>query len=202
MTERKPENALARVLTDLGPLIVFLAVNWISGVFVATAAFMIAIVAALVFSKLRFGHVSPMLWFSAVMVVALGALTLWLHDATFIKIKPTIYYTIVAAVLGFGFFTGRPLLKAVLGNAYPEMSDNGWRKLGRNFALFFVLMALLNETVWRLTAPDRGDDLSFWLGFKLWGAFPLTLLFGLANVPMILRHSATTETEPPVPPVG
>ena len=196
MTASKPENALARVLTDLGPLIVFLAVYWLSGVFVATAAFMVAIVAAVIFSKLKFGQVSPMLRFSAVMVVVLGGLTLWLHDETFIKVKPTIYYSIVAALLGFGWLTGRPLLRAVLGNAYPELSDEGWHKLGRNFALFFVFMALLNEAVWRTTSTG------FWLGFKLWGAFPLTLLFGLANVPMILRHSATAETDPPIPPVG
>ena len=196
MTTKAQENAGLRLATDLGPLIVFLGAYWLSGVFVATAVFMVAIVAAVVVSKWKLGHVSPLLWFSAVMVVVLGGLTLWLHDETFIKVKPTIYYALVAALLAFGWATKRPLLKSMLGNAYPELRDEGWHKLGRNFALFFVFMALLNEAVWRSTSTG------FWLGFKLWGAFPLTLAFGLANLPMILKHSATVELVPPIPPVG
>ena len=199
MTEQPndpPSNTGLRLATDLGPLLAFLVTYWLSGVFVATGVFMAAIVAAVVVSKWKLGHVSPLLWFSAIMVVVLGGLTLWLHDETFIKVKPTIYYALVAALLSFGWLTKRPLLKSVLGNAYPELRDEGWHKLGRNFALFFVFMALLNEAVWRSTSTG------FWLGFKLWGAFPLTLAFGLANLPMILKHSATVELVPPIPPVG
>ena len=195
MTDPKPaENAVARLMTDLGPLLVFIVVYWRGGVFVATGAFMVAIVAAVVYSRIAFRAVSPMLWFSALMVVVLGGLTIWLHDDTFIKVKPTIYYGTVALLLGFGWATRRPLLKQALGNAYPELSDAGWGLLGRNFALFFAAMAVLNEIVWRHSTTG------FWLGFKLWGALPLTLAFGLANLPMILRHSADPTVEPPLPP--
>src|SRR3546814_8282791 len=83
-----------------------------------------------------------------------------------------------AGILGFGLVTGRPLLEALLGSAYPGLNALGWRKLTRNWAVFFVAMALLNEIVWRSTNWD------FWVGFKLWGALPLTFLFALANVPM------------------
>ncbi len=186
-TAREPAGG-AKLLIDLGPLLVFFAVNFLAPVppltkiFVATGAFMVAMVVAMLYSAIRFRHVSPLLWFSGVMVVLLGGLTIWLHDETFIKVKPTIYYLLVAALLGFGLWRDKPLLKLVLGSAYPGLTDEGWRKLTRNWALFFVFMAALNEAVWRSSSTD------FWVGFKLWGAIPLTFLFAAVNVPMLLKH--------------
>ena len=190
----------AKLLIDLGPLLVFFLVNFLAPVpalakiFVATAAFMIAMVAALIFSAIRYRSVSPLLWFSGFMVVVLGGVTLWLRDETFIKLKPTIYYLFVAGLLGFGLWKDRPLLKLVLGSAYPGLSDDGWRKLTRNWALFFLFMAALNEAVWRTSSTD------FWVGFKLWGALPLTFLFAAANIPMLLRHGLTAEEAKPTEP--
>ena len=189
----------ARLAIDLGPLVVFFAVNAWRGIFSATIAFMIAITVAMLISKIRYKHISPLLWFSGAMVLVLGSITIWLHDETFIKIKPTIYYTMVAALLLFGMYTGRNLLKMVLGTAYPGLSDKGWRILTRNWALFFLGMALVNEAVWRTTSTD------FWVGFNLWGALPATFIFALANVPMLMRHGMQLEPKeadpgPPVPP--
>ena len=191
MTEKREPAGASQLLIDVGPLLVFFAVNFFAPVpsalkiFVATGAFMVAIIAAMLYSALRFGRISPMLWFSGVLVVVMGGITIWLHDETFIKIKPTLYYLFVAAILGFGLLTGRPLLKAVLGGAYPGLDEAGWTKLTRNWALFFAVMAVINEIVWRNSSTD------FWIGFKLWGAIPATLLFALANVPMLMRHGLT-----------
>ena len=104
------------------------------------------------------------------------------------------YYVLVAVLLGFGLATGRPLLKAVLGSSYPGLDEEGWRKLTRNWALFFAFMAALNEAVWRNSSTD------FWVGFKLWGAIPLTFLFALANIPMLLRHGLNRDEAAPVEP--
>jgi intracellular septation protein len=194
IVENKQEPAgLARLAIDIGPLLVFFLANFLAPVpgalkiFVATGAFMAAMIVALVYSAIRYRYVSPLLLFSAAMVVVLGGLTIWLHNETFIKIKPTIYYALVAGLLAFGLATGRPLLKAVLGSTYPGLDEEGWRKLTRNWAIFFAVMAVVNETVWRNSTTD------FWIGFKLWGAVPATLLFALANVPMLLRHGLATE---------
>ena len=193
--QNREPSGTARLLIDVGPLLIFFLVNFLAPVpgaikvFVATGAFMAAMVAALCFAAIRYRYVSPMLLFSGVMVVVLGGLTIWLHDETFIKVKPTIYYSLVAAILAFGLATGRPLLKAVLGSAYPGLDEEGWRKLTRNWAIFFVVMAVVNEAVWRNSTTD------FWISFKLWGAIPATLLFAVANVPMLVRHGLTTEEE-------
>jgi intracellular septation protein len=199
-TRRKEPSAAARLLIDLGPLVVFFAVNAWRGIFSATAAFMVAIVVAMIVSKLRYRHVSPLLWFSAVMVLLLGSITIYLHDETFIKVKPTVYYVLIAGALAVGLATGRNFLKLLLGAAYPGLSERGWQLLTRNWAIFFAVMAVVNEAVWRNSSTD------FWVGFKLWGFLPATFLFALANVPMLMRHGLEFEKakdtgDAPVPPV-
>jgi intracellular septation protein len=198
--EKAEPQGGSKLLIDLGPLLVFFLVNFFAPVpsalkvFVATGAFMAAMVAAMIYSAIRFRSISPLLWFSGVMVVILGGLTIWLHDETFIKIKPTIYYVLVAALLAFGLATGRPLLKAVLGSTYPGLDARGWTLLTRNWAVFFAVMAVVNELVW------RNSSTSFWIGFKLWGAIPLTFLFAAANIPMLMRHGLMREDAAPAEP--
>jgi intracellular septation protein len=199
VTDQKKQEpgAGVRLGIDLGPLVIFFVVNWWQGIFAATGAFMVAIAVAMVVSKLRYRHISPILWFSGVMVLLLGGITIWLHDETFIKIKPTIYYVMVGSLLLFGLATRRNLLKLVLGSAYPGLSERGWQILTRNWAIFFLVMAVVNELVWRTTSTD------FWVGFKLWGFLPATFLFAIANVPMLMRNGLETEkaaNDPPIPP--
>jgi intracellular septation protein len=193
MSKTKEPAGLSRLLIDVGPLIIFFVTNFLAPVpgplriFVATGAFMAAMIAAMIYSQARYRSISPLLLFSGFMVVVLGGLTIWLHNDTFIKIKPTIYYLFVAGLLAFGLRTGRPFLKMVLGSAYPGLDEEGWRLLTRNWAWFFAGMAVLNEAVWRNSTTD------FWIGFKLWGAIPLTFLFAAANVPMLMRHGLTKD---------
>ena len=198
-TVQEPQGA-GKLLIDLGPLLVFFLVNFLAPVpqvmkiFVATGAFMIAMVAAMLFSAIRYHRISALLWFSGVMVVILGGLTIWLHNESFIKMKPTLYYALVSGLLWFGLATDRPLLQRVLGSTYPGLDEIGWSKLTRNWAVFFAFMAVLNEGVWRNTSTN------FWIGFKLWGALPLTFLFAAANIPMLLRHGLTKEDAVPTEP--
>ncbi|HEX8532822.1 MAG TPA: septation protein A [Allosphingosinicella sp.] len=202
-SEQRKASTGAKLAIDLGPLLVFFLVNGFAPVpdvlkiFYATGAFMAAMIVAMVISQIRYRHISPMLLFSGVMVMVLGGITLWLHNETFIKLKPTIYYLVAAGLLTFGVVTRRNLLETVLGSAYPGLSERGWQLLTRNWILFFVAMAAMNEAVWRNSSTD------FWVGFKLWGALPATFVFALANVPMLMRHGMQLEKgseEPPVPP--
>jgi len=200
MNKAKEPAGLSRLLIDIGPLLIFFLANYLAPVpgplriFVATGAFMAAMIAALIYSQLRYQRISPLLLFSGFMVVVLGGLTIWLHNETFIKIKPTAYYLLVAGILAFGLQTGRPLLKMVLGAAYPGLDEEGWRLLTRNWAWFFAGMAVLNELVWRNSTTD------FWIGFKLWGALPLTFMFAAANIPMLLRHGLMKDDAVPAEP--
>lgn len=204
----KPPSTLLRFAIDAGPLAVFFAVNQLAGgpqiarALTATVAFMVAIAIAMIVSRVKFGTISPMLWLSGGLVLVFGALTLYFHDTTFIKVKPTIVYAMLAAVLGFGLMTGRPLLQTMLESAYPGLTQLGWRKLTINWTAFFAVMAVANEVAWRVMAP--GDDLGRWAAFKLWVVVPATFVFAMANIPMLLKHGLMLEDEatPPVPPEG
>ncbi|MDF7776754.1 septation protein A [Sphingomonas sp. AOB5] len=200
----RPEvSPLARMAIDIGPLIVFFGIYLLAGgpdlerLFAATAAFMIAMCAAMALSWWKTRHISPMLWISGGLVLVLGSLTLYFHNEAFIKMKPTFVYLLFALILGYGLATRRPLLSLVLGTAYPGLSERGWRLLTINWTAFFVVMAILNEVVWRTTSTG------FWASYKLWGAIPLTLVFAMANIPMLMKHGLQLDEpkEPPVPPV-
>ena len=200
-TDAKPAapSTGLRMLIDFGPLAVFFAVSTFAPgpatfrMLAGTAAFMVAIFLALGLSWWKTRHVSPMLWISAFFVLVFGGLTLWFQNATFIKMKPTIVYLLFTTVLTCGLITRRPLLQTLLGTAYPGLTERGWRLLTMNWAVFFVAAAMLNEIVWRIWSP--GEDLSVWTGFKVWGMIPLTLIFAMGNVPMLLRHGLTTDAE-------
>ena len=202
-SEQRQASPGAKLAIDYGPLLIFFLVNGFAPVpsmlriFYATGAFMAAMMVAMLVSQIRYRHISPMLWFSGIMVLILGGITIWLHDETFIKIKPTIYYLIAGGLLTFGLVTRRNLLETLLGSAYPGLSQRGWDLLTRNWIIFFAAMAAVNEAVWRTTSTD------FWVGYKLWGALPATFLFAMANIPMLMRHGMKLEPgeqEPPVPP--
>jgi intracellular septation protein len=193
-----------RMATDFGPLAVFFIVNTLAPdpkimkVLMATTAFMIATAIAMVVSRVKAGRISPMLWISGALVLFFGGLTLWFRDETFIKMKPTVVYSMFAVVLAYGVISGRPLLKLLLESAYPGLTERGWHKLTVNWIGFFIAMAILNEVVWRTQSWD------FWVGFKLWGAIPLTLLFAIANIPMLMRNglSDPAKEKAPLPPEG
>ncbi|HMJ93009.1 MAG TPA: inner membrane-spanning protein YciB [Allosphingosinicella sp.] len=199
--ERPRPSVGAGLLLDYGPLLIFFLTNFLAPVpsllriFVATGVFMVAMIVSMLISQIRYRYISPMLWFSGIMVVIFGGLTLWLHDETFIKIKPTIYYATVSALLLFGLVTGRNLLKMMLGTAYPGLRERGWQILTRNWIVFFAFMAVANEAVWRNTTTD------FWAASKLWLFIPATFIFIAAHLPMLLRHGLGEE-EAPEPPLA
>lgn len=175
---------------DFGPLLLFFLAyrlsdpkeNPLTATLTGTGVFMAATIVAIGVSWWRHGRVSPMLWLSAVLVLGFGALTLWFRDAAFIQHKPTIIYLLFAVVLGLGLLKGEALLKRLLAAAYDGLSDEGWRVLSRNWALFFLFMAGLNEALVAALSFDT------WLTVKVWGVTALSLIFALANVPMMLRH--------------
>ncbi|MEG3146111.1 septation protein A [Sphingomonas sp. RT2P30] len=191
-----------RMAIDYAPLLTFFAVNFfapgaqLERLLAATAAFMVASAIAMIVSRWKTGHISPMLWISGVLVLVFGGLTLYFHDLRFIKMKPTFVYAIFALTLIFGLVTGRPLLRQLLEASYPGLSDKGWRQLTINWALFFIGMAVLNEVVWRHFSDN------VWVNFKVFGAIPLTVLFALANIPMLMKHGLSVEAPLEVPPEG
>ena len=175
-------NPALKLALELGPLAVFFAANAARGIFVATAAFMIATVIALGLSYALTRTVPIMPLVTAVFVLVFGGLTLVLANDLFIKLKPTIVNLTFAAILFVGLKTGRLFIKLVLESAL-QLTERGWIVLTRAWIGFFILLAALNEIVWRSTSTNT------WVTFKVFGIVPLTLLFSMAMVPVVMRHS-------------
>src|SRR5438874_13039990 len=191
MKAKKPQlNPVLKLVLDLGPLLLFFLANSRpalflplvspilpadiasgehTGIFVATAVSMVAVVVALAVSYALTRHLPVMPLVTAVIVLVFGSLTLVLRDELFIKLKPTIIYLLFGCVLTGGLILGKPLLGIVFDSVF-HLTEEGWRKLTWRWALFFFALAVLNEIVWRTQTTDA------WVSFKLFGVVPLTFL--------------------------
>lgn len=176
------QSVLAKLAVELGPLLVFFGTNAAAGIYVGTGAFMVATLLSLGFAWWRYRKVPIMPLVSAALVLTFGGLTIYLHDDTFIKLKPTIVYTLFAVLLVAGLVMRRPVLQALFGPVF-NLTEQGWRKLSLRWAVFFVAMAVLNEYVWRNFSTD------IWVSFKAFGFLPITFLFAIAQVPLMQRYA-------------
>jgi intracellular septation protein len=174
-------HPLFKLATELGPLLIFFGALVKFDLFVATAAFMVAIVASIIVSYVVVRHVPLMAIVSAVIVLVFGTLTLVLHDETFIKMKPTIIYSLFGLILGVGLLFHKSFI-AIMFDQMFNLTPAGWRALTFRWAMFFFAMALLNEAIWRTQSTD------FWVAFKAFGAVPITMVFAIAQMPLIKRY--------------
>jgi intracellular septation protein len=182
MPEKKQLNPIFKLALDIGPLVLFFAANAKFGIFAATGTFMVASLSAIAVTYALTRHLAIMPIVTAVIVLVFGGLTLILHDETFIKLKPTIIYCLFGGTLAGGLLAGKSLLGVMFEQMF-QLSEEGWRKLTLRWALFFFAMAVLNEIVWRTQTTD------FWVSFKLFGAVPLTFVFGALQMPLINKYS-------------
>jgi intracellular septation protein len=203
---KKAASSWLNVAVDYGPLLVFLGVYRLyapdsdritddlvlaalttRAIVYGTGAFILAAVAALAISKWRLGKVSPMLWFSTALIVGFGSLTILFGDPTFVQLKPTIIYACFGVALLGGFLAGKAMLKVLLEAAFEGLTEQGWLKLSRNWGVFFLCLAGLNEAL--------RAQLSFesWLWAKIWVFLPLTFLFTFSQIPMLLKHGLSFE---------
>ena len=179
---KKEINPLIRLAIEIGPLAVFFIANTRADIFVATGAFMVAILVSLTASLILERRLPVMPLVTAGVVFVFGGLTLLLQDELFIKLKPTIVNSLFAIAIFVGLGMGRNFVKVVMGAAL-KLTDQGWRILAMRWGVFFIVLAILNEIVWRSVSTDA------WVSFKVFGILPLTLVFSFAQVPVLMRYA-------------
>jgi len=179
---RPRHNPLVKLCVELGPLVLFFVVfsNW--GIYAATGVFMVTSVLSLAYAWVTEHRIPPMPLVTAVIVLVLGGLTLWLHNDTFIKLKLTLINGLFGLVLAVGLALRKPLVKHLFGDAL-QLADEGWRRMTWLWMAYFFFIAGLNEVVWRNTTLET------WVRFKTFALPILSLLFLFGALgPLIARY--------------
>lgn len=190
---RAPKKQAPNFLLDFGPLLVFFAVNLIygkyfsdtptGGIIAATISLMVTMPIAMAVSWHKRKHIPPVLWISGLLVLVFGGLTLYFDDPRFIKVKPTIIFSLFSLILLAGYARGKPLIKYIMEPAFPPMRERGWMIISRNYGLLNLVLAGLNEYVWRSYSTDT------WVTIKVFGFLSITVLFFISQVPVIMKYS-------------
>lgn len=177
---KKPAGWI-KPLIEFGSLIAFFVAFRIGGIYAATVTFMIAHPLSMLAAKKLLGHIAKMQWFTLVVVLLMGGLTLYLQDETFVKMKLTVINGLFAAILLFGLATGRLFIKNLMDSAF-DMPDEGWRMMTRNYALFLAGMALVNEFIWRSYSTE------IWVNFKTFGYMGALIVFTIIQMPFLMKY--------------
>ena len=196
-------NPILKMSLELGPLAVFFFANsrgaWLAEkfpaladlggpIFIATALFMGATIISLSVSWVLTRTIPIMPLITGVIVLIFGALTLWLQDDTFIKMKPTIVNVLFGSVLLIGLYFGKSFLRYAFEAAF-NLDDMGWRKLTLRWGIFFFFLAIVNEVVWRNFSTDA------WITFKVWGVMPMTFVFMMFQTRVLSQHGIDAPEE-------
>ncbi|NDW53057.1 inner membrane-spanning protein YciB [Aliiroseovarius sp. PrR006] len=198
MTEKQVNPALRGAL-EYGPIILFFAAYTFlkdqsfmvagteySGFVAVTAMFIPVLVAATLAMWKLTGHLSKMQIVTLVLVIGFGGLSIWFNDERFFKMKPTMIYLLFAGLLGFGLMRGESYLEAVMDKALP-LERQGWMLLTKRLAIFFLLLAVANEAIWRMMSTDA------WVNFKTFGLPAATFGFFMSQAGLFKRFGTDEE---------
>jgi len=204
MTETTPSSPPARsipkgagnVWTDIGPVLAFVIVFNVmqnfadetgpfskeTAIFWATGVFMASVAAAIGWTLFKGRRLPPMLVITGVVVMTFGGLTLWLQDETFAFIKPTIINMLFAVTTLGSLAIGRNIWKTAFEHAF-QMPDHAWKIFALRWAAFYVVLAIINEVIWRNFSKE------FWVNSKLFLSIPLAVVFMAINLPFLMKHN-------------
>jgi intracellular septation protein len=190
-----PKGA-GNIWTDLGPVLVFVIafnamqnfapetgpVSKETAIFWATGVFMGAVAIAIGWTLMKGRRLPPMLIITGTVVMVFGGLTLFLQDKTFAFIKPTIINLLFAVTILGSLAIGRNLWKTAFEHAF-TMPDHAWKIFALRWAAFYVVLAIVNEVIWRNFSE------AFWTNSKLFLSIPLAIIFMVINLPFLMKHS-------------
>ncbi len=177
-------KSLLKFITDFGPLLIFFFFYYDSNkdLKVAIPPFIIATIISLVVVWFLEKKIPMVPLLGGVLITFFGGLTIYFDNPVFIYIKPTIINLLFGLALLFGkYFTNEPILKKMLGKSI-ALTNEGWSILNKRWMIFFFVVAILNELVWRTQSEE------FWVNFKVWGLLPITFIFTAFQVSIITKH--------------
>ena len=177
------QRPIIKLLTDFGPLLVFFIIYFNKNdLKVAIPPFIIATLISLIVIYFLEKRISMVPLTGGILIALFGGLTLYFDNKIFFYMKPTIINLLFAGILFFGkYFTKKPLLKIFFKTAM-DLENEGWKKLNDRWIVFFILIAILNEIVWRTQSEV------FWVNFKVWGLLPISFVFAASQISLINKY--------------
>ena len=193
--KQKQINSILKLILELGPIVLFFVVYYLikdqnflflgqeyNGFIVTTAIFIPIILFSTAMLWFLTGKLSKMQLMTAILVTLFGGLGIWFDDESFIKRKPTILYLGFSITLFIGLLRGKNFLATMMEGVMP-LKQEGWTILTRRLALFFFLLAVSNEIVWRNFHQDQ------WVNFKTF-VLPFALfIFFISQASLFSRYS-------------
>ena len=199
MSENKKNSSITTSLLEIGPVIIFFLVFiWRNGetVVIGGQEYSSLIQATAIFVPLMIlstglgwwinGHLSKIQVLTLVLVIVFGAMTVFLNDERFFKMKPTLIYVLFGAALSFGLMRGQNYIEALMGDKL-GMQSEGWAIIAKRLTAFFFALAVLNELVWRTQSSET------WVYFKTFGLSGAVMLFMLFQVRVFMKYGDLEE---------
>jgi intracellular septation protein len=214
MTDASPQKRLpagaGNIWTDIGPVLMFVIVYNVvqrfpenngalskeNAIYWGTGVFMAAVTAAIGWTLMKGRRLPPMLIITGVVVLVFGGLTLWLQNKTFAFMKPTVINLLFAGTILGSLAIGRNIWKTAFEHAF-TLPDHAWKIFALRWAAFYVLLAIINEVIWRgLDAEHSPGGEAFWSNSKLFLTIPLAIGFMALNLPFLMKHNIENKTAP------
>jgi len=175
---------IIKFVADFGPLLIFFTIyfNNENDLKAAIPPFIIATLIALIVVYFLEKRIPMVPLVGGIIITLFGGLTIYFDNKIFFYMKPTIVNLLFAVILFFGkYFSKKPLLKIFFQSAL-DLKNEGWRKLNDRWIIFFILVAILNEIVWRTQSEP------FWVNFKVWGLLPISFIFAASQISLINKY--------------
>lgn len=201
-TKKSIPKGAGNIWTDLGPVLAFVIVFNVlqngqegpglfsrdNAIFWATGVFMAGVAVAIGWTLMKGRRLPPMLIITGTVVMTFGALTILLQDKTFAFIKPTIINILFALTILGSLAIGRNIWKTAFEHAF-TMPDRAWKIFALRWAGFYIVLAIVNEIIWRNFSEE------FWANSKLFLSIPLAIAFMALNLPFLMKHSTADKEE-------
>ena len=201
MAEKREINPFIKTALELGPVIAFfiaylmfrddtftVAGREYSGFIFVTAGFVPLIILTTGIGWKLTGHISKMQIMTLVLVIVFGGLTVWLNDPKFLKIKPTIFFSLMGGILGVGLWRGQSYLRYVMEGMMP-LQDKGWMILTRRLMWFLFATALANELIWRFMSETT------WVYFKTFGDTAAMFVFFMSQTKLFAEYAIEEDSQ-------
>jgi len=185
---QRPMPQGIKTATELGPIALFFGAYYLYDLYMATGVIIVTTLIGLAVSYYYERKLPLMPVVTAVIVTIFGGLTLYLQDDTFIKMKPTIIYVLFAAALITGLILKKNFVQVIFGNVW-KLDEAGWSKLTWRLVVFFLMLAVANEIVWRQFSTE------LWVNIKVFGFTGATFVFFLTQLSLFKKHGLESDDD-------